>query len=63
MSETEMYARLICLERSLKKANYRIFLLEKKRNLSSEAKGFYENRITAIQLNLFDEELKEVIGG
>ena len=58
MTQQEMYARLICLERSLKKANYRIYLLEKKKDIVLESKKYFENRIKSNgmeQLTLFDE--------
>ena len=58
MSQEEMFCRILCLERSLKKANYRLYLLEKKKSLVDESKKYFENRIKAegnVQLELFDE--------
>lgn len=62
MSETEMYCRLVCLERSLKKANYRIYLLEKRKDLVEESKKYFENKIKrddSVQLELFEDAVGE----
>jgi hypothetical protein len=56
MSQEEMFCRILCLERSLKKANFRIYLLEKKRKLNEEAQKFHELKSTTIQLTMFSEE-------
>jgi len=56
MSPEEMSLRIICLEKSLKKANYRIYLLEKGKDLVAEAKKFFEIekvKDPAVQLELF----------
>jgi hypothetical protein len=57
MTIEEMYCRVLCLEKSLKKANYRIYLLEKKRDVAQEAKRFFdlkEQEDDVVQLDLFE---------
>jgi hypothetical protein len=58
MTQEEMYARLLCLERSVKKSNYRIYLLEKKKEIAEESKKYFDNRIKSDgmeQLTLFED--------
>lgn len=55
MTYEELYARIVCLERSLKKANYRIYLLEKKKSLVEEAKRFLTAKTATAQLTMFEE--------
>jgi len=60
MTQEELCIRIICLEKSLKKANYRIFLLEKKKNLHEETKKIIELRkktASMIQLDLLNKEM------
>jgi hypothetical protein len=60
MTQEELYVRLLCLETSFKKVNYRIYLLEKEKSLKQESKKFYENKITSTQLSLFESDQRAV---
>lgn len=56
MTHEELTLRILCLETSLKKANFRIHLLEKGKDLKTESIKFkLQKKPVVVQMELFSE--------